>query len=61
MKKTTLIVLIVLNAIVLLGQIWTEGVPPFARIVNIVFLVATFIFFISALINKKLIHEKHSN
>jgi len=53
MKKTTLIVFIVLNAIVLLGQIWPEGAPPFARIVNIVFLVATLAYFVSTLWNKK--------
>lgn len=32
------IILIVLNAVVLLGQLWPEGAPPFARVVNIVFL-----------------------
>jgi hypothetical protein len=53
MKKTTLIVLIVLNAIVLLGQIWPEGAPPFARIVNIIFLVATIVYFVSMLRNKE--------
>jgi hypothetical protein len=53
MKKTILIIFIILNAIVLLGQIWPEGAPPFARIVNIVFLVATFGFFLSLLFNKK--------
>jgi len=37
----------VLNAVVLLGQVWPEGAPPFARIVNIVFLVLSFLFFIS--------------
>jgi hypothetical protein len=42
MKKTGkvfLIVLIVLNIIVLTGQLWPAGAPPFARVVNIVFLV----------------------
>ena len=53
MKKTILIVFIVLNAIVLLGQIWPEGAPPFARIVNIIFLVATLAYFVSILGNKK--------
>jgi hypothetical protein len=53
MKKTTMIVLIVLNVIVLLGQIWPEGAPPFARIVNIVFLVATLAYFVSLFWNKK--------
>lgn len=37
--KVVPIVLIVLNAVVLLGQVWPEGAPPFARAVNIAFLV----------------------
>lgn len=39
-----LIVLLVLNAIVLLGQLWPAGAPPFARAVNIVFLAANLLF-----------------
>jgi hypothetical protein len=31
--------LILLNSVVLLGQLWPEGAPPFARIVNILFLL----------------------
>jgi hypothetical protein len=37
--KVFLIVLIVLNIIVLTGQLWPAGAPPFAWVVNIVFLV----------------------
>jgi hypothetical protein len=37
--------LLLLNAIVLLGQIWPEGAPPFARAVNIAFLAVTLIVF----------------
>lgn len=37
--RPLLLVLIVLNAVVLLGQLWPEGAPPFARAVNILFLV----------------------
>lgn len=37
--KTLGWILLVLNAIVLLGQIWPEGAPPFARVVNIGVLV----------------------
>ena len=44
-----LIVLVVLNCIVLLGQLWPEGAPPFARVVNILFLVLALVYFISAL------------
>lgn len=46
MKKGILFLLVVLNTIVLLGQIWPEGAPPFARTVNIVFLSLTFIYFV---------------
>jgi hypothetical membrane protein len=45
-KKPIIVILIILNVIVLLGQLWPEGAPPFARIVNIVFLFSSLIFFI---------------
>src|SRR5262249_44972663 len=32
-------VLVVLNVVVLLGQLWPAGAPPFARVVNIAFLL----------------------
>lgn len=53
MKKTGIVILIVLNIIVLLGQLWPEGAPPFAGIVNIVFLILSLVFFISLMINGK--------
>lgn len=53
MKKTILIILLILNAVVLLGQIWPEGAPPFARVVNIIFLIGSFLFFIKALLGDK--------
>lgn len=36
--KTTpfLIALLILNTMVLMGQIWPEGAPPFASIINII-------------------------
>lgn len=48
--KTRLIigVLLVLNLIVLLGQLWPEGAPPFASTVNIVFLVGSLMYFATA-------------
>ncbi len=52
-NKIVLPILILLNAIVLLGQIWPEGAPPFARSVNIVFLVLSLSYFIVVFINKK--------
>jgi len=55
MKKVRtiiLIILIVLSAMVLLGQIWPEGASPFAGIVNITFLSFSMLYFILALIKK---------
>lgn len=43
-KRIILIVLIVFNIMVLSGQIWPEGAPPFAKIVNISTLVLNLIF-----------------
>ena len=53
MKKGILFVLIVLNTIVLLGQIWPDGAPPFARTVNIIFLLGSFFYFVVMLSIKK--------
>jgi len=47
-----LILLIVLNAMVLLGQIWPDDAPPFAGVINIVFLSFSMLYFILALIKK---------
>lgn len=47
--RAFLITLVLLNLVVLLGQIWPEGAPPFARIVNIVFLVGSLVYFVLAL------------
>jgi hypothetical protein len=51
-QKYILPVLILLNTIVLIGQLYPAGAPPFARIVNIVFLVGSLLFFV-ALIRQK--------
>lgn len=55
MSATTriiLILLLILNIVVLLGQAWPEGAPPFARTVNIIFLVGSLLFFLRLLIRK---------
>lgn len=52
-KRIIAIVLIILNSIVLLGQVWPEGAPPFARVVNIIFLVLSLFFFISVFDQKQ--------
>ena len=48
-RPSLLIVLIVLNCVVLLGQLWPEGAPPFARFVNILFLLLSLLYFFGAL------------
>ncbi|UTW61290.1 hypothetical protein KFE98_14880 [bacterium SCSIO 12741] len=53
MKKAAIILLIILNIMVLLGQIWPEGAPPFARTVNILFLIGSLTFFGTSLFRKK--------
>lgn len=45
-ERVILIVLIILNIVVLLGQLWPEGAPPFARIVNVIFLVSSLVYFL---------------
>ncbi|NUY79944.1 hypothetical protein HUK80_03475 [Flavobacterium sp. MAH-1] len=52
-NKTVLLVLIVLNVLVLLGQLVPDMTPPFARTVNIIFLIGSFLFFASALSSLK--------
>jgi hypothetical protein len=47
--RILLLVLVILNAIVLLGQLWPAGAPPFARSVNIAFLSASLCYYALAL------------
>lgn len=51
-KKPILVVLAVLNAVVLLGQLWPEGAPPFARAVNLVFLFGSLAYFVAAALRR---------
>ncbi|NQX96744.1 MAG: hypothetical protein HRT73_02545 [Flavobacteriales bacterium] len=53
MKKVITLILILLNIMVLLGQIWPEGAPPFAKIVNITFLVGSLMFLIYHILQNK--------
>jgi len=46
LTKSLLLILIVLNIVVLAGQVWPDGAPPFARTVNIGFLVASLLYFL---------------
>ena len=47
--RIVVLVLLILNAIVLLGQLWPAGAPAFARTVNIAFLSASLCYFALAL------------
>lgn len=51
-SRLVLGVLTLLNAVVLLGQIWPEGAPPFARGVNVAFLVLSLLYFVAALLRR---------
>ncbi|MDX9891554.1 MAG: hypothetical protein RBS29_03555 [Bacteroidales bacterium] len=44
-KKIALLILLILNILVLLGQVWPEGVPPFAQTINYIFLTFTILYF----------------
>ena len=48
-RPGVLIILVILNCIVLLGQLWPEGAPPFARAVNILFLLLSLFYFVAAM------------
>ncbi len=48
-RRAALAVLILLNAVVLLGQLWPEGAPPSARAVNIAFLLGSLLWFLAEL------------
>jgi hypothetical protein len=52
MKKSVLVLLLIVNTVVLLGQLWPEGAPPFARTVNIIFLSGSFVYFAVSLFRK---------
>lgn len=52
--KIFMIILIILNFMVLSGQIWPEGSPPFAKIVNISTLILNIVFLVSLIFLKKL-------
>lgn len=53
LNRTILTLLIVFNCMVLVGQIWPAGAPPFARWVNIFTLVADISFLMSLLRQSK--------
>ena len=48
-KRWFLAPLLLVNLVVLLGQLWPAGAPPFARVVNIAFLVASLLVVVDGL------------
>lgn len=55
MKKVNviiLVILIMLNIVVLMGQIMPENAPPFANVINIIFLASSFLYFTVTIIRK---------
>ena len=50
--RMILVALMLVNAVVLLGQLWPAGAPPFARAVNIAFLAASFLYFLQAFVRQ---------
>jgi len=52
-EKAWVILLMILNVTVLTGQLWPEGAPPFARMVNLIFLFSNFVFLIVCLKNQE--------
>ncbi len=53
MKRFLLYPLILLNAMVLLGQLWPEGAPEFAHSVNLLFLIASLLYFTVELVSMR--------
>ncbi len=45
MKKVLFTILLLANAMVLLGQLWPEGAPPFAHTANVATLAANLLVF----------------
>ncbi|MBS1535136.1 MAG: hypothetical protein U0X58_00850 [Flavobacteriaceae bacterium] len=53
MKRFLLYPLILLNALVLLGQLWPSGAPPFAYNVTVLFLIASLLYFTVELVSMR--------
>lgn len=53
MKKVVLIALIIMNLMVMAGQIWPAATPPFAHKVNLTFLILSLSYFLVALLKVK--------
>lgn len=49
-KKIILVILLALNLLVLMGQLYPEGAPPFAKTVNVIFLVLSLVYFLYTLL-----------
>jgi hypothetical protein len=53
MKNLLYLILLVANGLVLLGQLWPEGAPPFAHSVNIATLVANMLVFLTFVMRRR--------
>ena len=51
-NRIILTVMIILNVVVLMGQIWPQAAPPFARSVNVIFLVLSLALFLVLLLKR---------
>ncbi|AZA56466.1 hypothetical protein EG349_16785 [Chryseobacterium shandongense] len=51
-RKIVLVVLAILNSVVLLGQLWPEGEPPFAKTINILTLILNIVFIVNLFFRK---------
>lgn len=56
--KPVLLVILLLNLMVLLGQLWPEGAPPFARIINVITLTADVILMLILIFLKRFSKSK---
>lgn len=53
LQRIILTVMLLLNVLVLMGQLWPDGAPPFAQGVNIVFLSLNLVFLSFTIVRKK--------
>lgn len=53
MKKTFIIILLILNLMVFAGQVYPAGAPPFATTVNIITVALNIIFLLLIVFKKK--------
>jgi len=60
-KSVILVILIILNCMVLLGKLWSKGVPAFAGAVTIILLISSLLFFVMSLVKEKKITQRQQH